>query len=155
MPSEVELTTSGSPHRLQLAAVAKFTKPHCAHLREDISFSCRQRKIQKECLWLLRLFFWTSTAWSMQGGYFLANDRIVWSFVNIDLCPVSVVFRDVGIREDGFHRTLRDASIAINASVGINVEAIGQFMKSFDRAHGRTVGIFAVNAQLNNYIGHW
>jgi hypothetical protein len=91
----------------------------------------------------------------MQGGYFLANDRIVWSFVNIDLRPVSIVFRDVGVREDGFHRTFRYAGIAINASVGINVEAVGQFMKSFDGADGRTVGIFTVNAQLNNYIGHW
>jgi hypothetical protein len=28
-------------------------------------------------------------------------------------------------------------------------------MKCFDRAHRCTVGIFAINAQLNNYIGHW
>jgi hypothetical protein len=91
----------------------------------------------------------------MKGGYFLADDGIVWSFVDIDLRPVSIVFRDVAVREDGFHRTFRHAGVAINASVGVNVEAVGQFMKSFDRADGRTVGIFAVNAQLNNYIGHW
>jgi hypothetical protein len=59
---------------------------------------------------------------------------------------VSIVFRHIGVREDSFHWTLRHAGIAINASVGINVEAVRQFMKCFDRADGRTVGIFAVNA---------
>jgi hypothetical protein len=91
----------------------------------------------------------------VQGRYFLTDYRIVRSFVNIDLCPVSIVFRHVGIREDCFHRTLRHAGITVNASVGINVEAVRQFMKCFDRAYCGTVGIFAVNAQLNNYIGHW
>jgi hypothetical protein len=91
----------------------------------------------------------------MQGRYLLTDDWIVWSFVNIDLRPVSIVFRNVRVREDGFYRTLRHAGITINTSVGINVEAISQFMKCFDRADGRTIGIFAVNAQLNNYIGHW
>ena len=76
----------------------------------------------------------------------MTDDRILRSFVDINLCPVSIVFRYVGIGEDCFHRTLRHAGIAINASVGINVEAVRQFVKCFDRAHCRTVGIFAVNA---------
>jgi hypothetical protein len=82
----------------------------------------------------------------MQGRYFLADDRILRSFVDIYLGPVSVVFRNISVCEDCFDRTLRHASIAIDASVGIDVEAIGKFVKSFDRANGRAVGIFAINA---------
>jgi len=103
----------------------------------------------------LVLFLWSGAGWSVQGRYLLTYDRIVWSFVDIDLGPVCVVFRHIGVREDCFHRTLRYASVTINASVGINVEAVSQLVKCFDRANGRTVGIFAINAQLNNYIGHW
>lgn len=84
----------------------------------------------------------------------MTDDRIVRSFVNVDLRPVSVVLRHVGVRKNCFHRTFRHTGITINACVGINVEAVRQFVKCFDRADGRAVGIFAVNAQLNNYIGH-
>ena len=93
-----------------------------------------------------RLFFWSRATWSMQGGNLCANHRIVRSFVNIDLGPVCVVFRDVVIGKDSFHRTLRHAGIAIDAGVGVNVEAVRQLVKCFDRADGRTVGIFAINA---------
>lgn len=75
----------------------------------------------------------------------MTDDRIVRSFVNIDLRPVGIVLRNIGVSEDSFYRTFRYAGIAINASVGINVEAVSQFMKCFDRADRRTVGIFAVN----------
>jgi hypothetical protein len=92
------------------------------------------------------LLFWTGATRSVQGRYLLTDDRIIRSFVNVDLRPVGIVFRHVGVREDCFHRTFRHAGIAINASVGINVEAVRQFVKCFDRAHCRTVGIFAVNA---------
>ena len=76
----------------------------------------------------------------------MTYDRIVRSFVDIDLSPVCIVLRHIGVCENGFHRTFRHAGITINASVGINVEAVRQFVKCFDRADGRTVGIFAVNA---------
>lgn len=92
------------------------------------------------------LLLWSGAAWSVQGRYLLTYDGIVWSLVDIDLSPVRIVFRHIGVGEDGFHRTFRHAGITINASVGINVEAVRQFVKCFDRAHGRTVGILAVNA---------
>jgi hypothetical protein len=93
-----------------------------------------------------KLFLWSGAAWSVEGRYLLTYDRIVWSFVDIDLGPVGIVLRHIGVRENCFHRTFRYAGVTINASVGINVEAVRQFVKCFDRAHGRTVGIFAVNA---------
>lgn len=82
----------------------------------------------------------------MQRGNLRANDRIVWGFVDIDLGPVCVVFRYVVIGEDCLDRTLRHASVAIDAGVGVDVETIRQLVKRFDRAHGGTVGIFTVNA---------
>jgi hypothetical protein len=82
----------------------------------------------------------------MQGGDLRADYRIFWSLVDIDLRPVSIVFGHVVVSEDCFHRTFRNAGITIDASIGVNVEAVRQFVKCFDRAHRGTVGIFAVNA---------
>ena len=93
-----------------------------------------------------RLFFWSSAAWSMQRGNLGANHRIIWSLVDVDLGPVCVVFRDVVVGEDCFHRTLRHTGVAIDTGVGINVEAVRQFVKCLNRTHRGTVGIFAVNA---------
>jgi hypothetical protein len=81
----------------------------------------------------------------MQGRYLLTDYRIVWSFIDIDLRPMSILFRDVGIGENCFHRALGHARVAINAGVGIDVKTIRQFVKSFDRTHSSAVGIFAVN----------
>ena len=92
-----------------------------------------------------RLLFGSRTAWPVQGWNLRANHRIVRSFVDIDLGPVGVVFRYVVICKDSFHRTFRYAGIAIDTGVGVNVEAVRQLVKCFDRADGRTVGIFAVN----------
>jgi hypothetical protein len=91
------------------------------------------------------LLFWSSAAWAMQGGNLRADYRILWSFVDIDLRPVSIVFGHVVIGKDCFHRTLRHACITIDAGVSVNVETVRQFVKCFDRAHRGTVGIFAVN----------
>lgn len=95
---------------------------------------------------VVKLLFWSSAAWTMQGGNLRADYRIFWGFVDIDLCPVGIVFGHVVIREDCFHRTLRHARITIDAGVGVYVETVRQFVKCFDRAHRSTVGIFAVNA---------
>lgn len=76
----------------------------------------------------------------------MTDDRIVRSFVDVNLCPVSIVFRYVRIGEDCFHRTLRDTGVAINAGVGVDVESVRQLVKCFNRAHSGAVGIFAVNA---------
>jgi hypothetical protein len=91
----------------------------------------------------------------MKRGNLRADYRIFGSLVDIDLRPMSIVFGHIVVSEDCFHRTFGHARIAIDAGVGVDVEAVRQFVKCFDRAHGGTVGIFAVNAQLNNYIGHW
>ena len=57
-----------------------------------------------------------------------------------------VVFRNVGIGEDCFHRTFGHAGIAIDTSVGVDVKTIGEFVKCFYRTNSRAVGVFAINA---------
>jgi hypothetical protein len=92
------------------------------------------------------LLFWSSAAWAMEGGNLRADYRILGSLIDIDLRPVSIVFGHVVVGEDRFHRTFRHTRITIDTSVGVNVEAVRQFVKCFDRAHRGTVGIFTVNA---------
>ena len=71
----------------------------------------------------LVLFFRSSAGWSVQRGNLLTDDRIVRRFVDIDLRPVRVVFGNVSVRENRFHRTLRHTRIAIDAR-GVDEEAV-------------------------------
>ena len=54
----------------------------------------------------------------------MTDDRILRSFVYVDLGPMSVVLRHICIGEDCFDGTLRHARIAVDASVGIDVKTI-------------------------------
>jgi hypothetical protein len=71
------------------------------------------------------LFLWASTSGSVQGRNLLADDWILWSFVDVDLGPMSVVFRHISIGKNCFDGTLGNARIAIYASVGVDVKTIG------------------------------
>lgn len=81
----------------------------------------------------------------MQRRNFLADDRIVWSFVDIDLRPMSIIFWNVSVGEDCLDGAFRNARIAIDTSVGVDVKTIGEFVKSLHRTDSRAVGIFAIN----------
>ena len=82
----------------------------------------------------------------MQRRNLLTYDRILWSFVNIDLSPMSVVFGHICIGKNCFDRTFGDTRIAIDASVGVYVKTIGQLMKCFNRTNGCAVGVLAIDA---------
>ena len=82
----------------------------------------------------------------MEGGNLLADDRIIRSFVYVDLRPMRIIFRYVCVGENSFYRTLRHARIAIDASVGVDVKTIRQFMKCFNRTNGCAVGVLAIDA---------
>jgi hypothetical protein len=56
--------------------------------------------------------------------------------------------------EDGFHGALGNASFAVDAFVGVNVENLFTFVEAFDRAHDDTVGVFAGKARLTNNVSH-
>jgi len=81
----------------------------------------------------------------MEGGNLLANDWILRSFIDIDLRPMLILLGHVGVREDRFDRTLRYASITIDAGFRVDVEAVRQFMECLDRANRSAIGILAVN----------
>src|SRR5438309_11289578 len=90
----------------------------------------------------------------MQRGNLLADHRIVWRFVNINLRPVRVLFGHVAVGEDRFDRTFGNAGIAIDASVGVNIKTIGQFMKSFNGTDRGTVSVLAINTRFDNDVCH-
>ena len=76
----------------------------------------------------------------------MTDDRIIRSFVYVDLRPMRIVFRNVGIGKNGFDRTFRHARITVDAGVGINVKTIGQFVKRFNRTNSCAVGVLAIDA---------
>jgi hypothetical protein len=82
----------------------------------------------------------------VKGGYFLADNWILRSFVYVDLRPMSIVLGYVSIGKDGFDRAFRHARVAIDTGVGVNVKTIRQFMKCFNRTNGCAVGVLAIDA---------
>ena len=90
----------------------------------------------------------------MQRRNLLADDGIVRGFVDIDLRPVRVILRHIIVGKDCFYRTLWNARVAINAGVGIDVQTVGQFMKSFHWTHRRAIGVLAINTRFNNNVRH-
>lgn len=90
----------------------------------------------------------------MKGGNFLADDRIIRSLVYVDLCPMSVILGHIRIGKDSFNRAFRNASVAIDARVSIDIESVGQFMESFNRADSSAISILTINAWFRHHIGH-
>jgi hypothetical protein len=82
----------------------------------------------------------------MQRRDFLTDYRILRGLINIYLRPMCIVLRDVCISKNCFHRTLGNARIAIDASVGVDIKTIGKFMKCFDRTDSGTISVLTVNA---------
>jgi len=60
----------------------------------------------------------------MERRDLLANHRVVRRFVNVNLRPVLVLLGHVVVGEDGLDRTLGDARIAIDASIGVDIKTI-------------------------------
>jgi hypothetical protein len=67
---------------------------------------------------------------------------------------VSPVLRDVVVGKNRFYRTLRNTRVTIDAGIGVDVEAIWQFMKCFDRANRGAVRVLAVNTWFHHYVSH-
>jgi hypothetical protein len=82
----------------------------------------------------------------MKGWDLLADNRILRSFVYIDLGPVSIVLGYIRIGENGFNRAFRNARVAIDTGVGVDIKTVRQFMKSFNRTNGCAVGVLAIDA---------
>ena len=70
------------------------------------------------------LFFGAGAGRSVKSWDLLADNRILGSFVDVDLRPVCVILGHVSVGENCFDRALRYARITIDASVGIDVKTI-------------------------------
>ena len=88
-----------------------------------------------------------------QGGLLGTDDRIILC-IFVDLEPVHILLRNRHVREDRLNRAFREACVAIDAGVGIYEKLVGQFVKSFNRANSRAIGVFTFNAWLGNNVGH-
>src|SRR5678809_557366 len=72
----------------------------------------------RETAFVLRpSLFGAGTSWPVQGGNLLTDDRIIRSFVYVDLGPMSVVLRHISIGKDCFDGTLRHTGIAVDTSI--------------------------------------
>jgi hypothetical protein len=100
------------------------------------------------------LFRRSRTVRAVQSGVLLADDRIVGSLVDVDLRPVRVVLRYVGVGKNRFDRTLGHTRIAIDASLGVYVKTIRQFVKCFDGTDGSAVSVLAINTRFGDDVGH-
>jgi hypothetical protein len=82
----------------------------------------------------------------VKGGNLLADNRILGSFVYVDLRPVRIVLGYVSVGENGFDRAFRHARVTIDTGVGVDVKAVRQFMKCFNRTNSCAVGVLAIDA---------
>jgi hypothetical protein len=89
----------------------------------------------------------------MQRRYLGAYDRIVSRF-GIFFEPVHILSRDGHVGVDSLYGTFRKAGVAINASIRIDQQTIGQLMKCLNWANGGTICVLAVYARGRNDIGH-
>src|SRR5918996_3392785 len=70
------------------------------------------------------LFFRARTSWSVKGRNLLTYDRILRSFVDIDLGPMSVVLGHISVGKNRFYRTFRNTSVTIDAGVSVDIKTI-------------------------------
>lgn len=56
--------------------------------------------------------------------------------------------------KNGFDGAFRDASFAIDALLGVDVEHLFALIKALDRANNYAIGVSATNTGLGNNVGH-
>lgn len=62
--------------------------------------------------------------------------------------------RQVVLVENRLNGAFRNASFAVNAFIGMNVENLIALVEAFDGANNNTVGVFATKARLSNHVSH-
>ena len=84
----------------------------------------------------------------------LTDDRKIWCFFSILFDIALPLFGNIGIGENGFHRTFRNTEVAIDTLLGVDVEYQLIFVKALDRTDRYTVGIFAVFTGFTYNVSH-
>ena len=74
--------------------------------------------------------------------------------VRVHLRKVGPLGRNIGFGEDRLNRTLRNAGIAVDARLRIDVQHIVIKMKSFDGTDECTISVAAVHTGLGNDVSH-
>lgn len=74
--------------------------------------------------------------------------------LRVHLREVGPFGRHVGLSENGFHGTFRNAGVTVNARLGINVQHVVIEMKGFNRTNERAIGVAAVYTGFSNDVGH-
>ena len=100
------------------------------------------------------LLFWSGAAWTMQGGNLRADYWIFRRLVDIDLSPVSIVFRHVVIGKNCFHGTLRHTGITIDASFWIDVQHVVVEVKGLNGTDKCTISVAAIYTRFCNDVSH-
>ncbi len=77
-----------------------------------------------------------------------------FGFGGVEGDPFLEVVGDFAFGVDGVDGAFADAGVAVNAGVGVDVEAVGGLVKGFDGADGDAEGVFAVHAGGGDDVGH-
>src|SRR6185369_8693734 len=86
------------------------------------------------------LFWLALTSRSKEGWHFCADYRIVLS-VFIFFQPISVFLGERHIGINGFDGAFRQASVAIDTSIRVDKQPVGQFVEGLNRTYGRAIGV--------------
>jgi hypothetical protein len=72
----------------------------------------------------------------------------------VEVEPFGELLGEGVVGEDGLDRALGHASVAVDAGLGVDVEAVGQLVERLDGADRRAVRVLAVHAILCHHVGH-
>ena len=84
----------------------------------------------------------------------LGNDGALRSHFRVQLLEWQPLFREVVFMENSLNRAFRNACLAINAFIWVDVKDLITFIKALDWANHNTVGVLACKARLSNYVSH-
>ncbi len=92
---------------------------------------------------------------SCERLFLFSDDRALRRHFGVQGGEVFPLFRQVVFVEDCFDGAFRDAGFAVDALVGMDVENLFPFVKTFDGAHYNAVGVFACEAWFSNDVCHF
>jgi hypothetical protein len=91
---------------------------------------------------------------SSERFFLLGNDRQLGSHLGIKLDEGHLIFGDVVLMENRFHRTFRNACFAVNAFIRVDIEHLLAFVEALHWANHDAVGVLARKTRLTNNVGH-
>ena len=96
------------------------------------------------------------TGWSALAKriLLLRDDRALRGHLGVEFLEILPIGREVVLVEHRLDRALRDARLAVDALVGVDVHHLVPFVEALDRAHHNAVGVLAGETGLGNDVGH-